>query len=181
MRKSIGFITSLLLFCSTAFATNVIVGQIEKIDDTAKTILVKTQDGTEHTFHLVQRTAIQGGETASSTAKDSWHGLKQGAQVAVHYTAKGKDETAEQIDHLSGDGMKTSQGELVQINAAAKTMTIKAQDGTVHVYELSKQAAEDAKGNVTDAAQKAGKVTVYYTEQAGHQVAHFFTKNFQGQ
>jgi len=174
------FSTLFLLFCSRGFATSVMVGQIEKIDNAAKTILVKAQDGTEHTFHLVQHTAIQGGDATTAAAKGSLQGLKEGTQVAVHYTVKGKEETADEIDHLSGDGMKSAQGELVQLNEAAKTVTIKAQDGTVHVYELSKQAAEEAKGNVTDAAQKAGKVTVYYTEQAGHQVAHFFTKNLQG-
>src|SRR5580700_8509014 len=115
MSKWIVFTTLFLLYCSSVFAANVVVGQIEKIDSTAKTILVKTQDGTEHTFHLVQRTAIQGAEATSSTAKDSFQGLKEGAQVAVHYTAKGKDETAEEIDHLSGDGMKSAQGELVHL------------------------------------------------------------------
>ena len=178
MRKSIVFISLLLFSCSSVFAANVFVGQIEKIDSTAKTILVKTQDGTEHTFHLVQRTAIQGGEATSSTAKDSFHGLKEGAQVAVHFTAKGKDETAEEIDHLSGEGMKSTQGELVHLDQTAKTVTIKAQDGTVHIFQLSKNAAEEANRNISDVAQKTGKVTVYYTEQAGHHVAHFFTKNF---
>jgi len=181
MRKSIIVTTMFLLFCSSAFASNVIVGQVQKIDSAAKTILVKTQDGTIHTFHVVQSTAIQGGEAASSTAKDSVQGLKEGTQVAVHYTAKGKDETAEEIDHLSGDGMKSTQGELVRVDQAAKTVTIRAQDGTEHVYQLSKHAAEEANRNITETAQKTGKVTIYYTEQAGHQVAHFFTKNFQGQ
>lgn len=176
MRKTLILNFLFLAFCSTALAANVIVGQVEKIDSTAKTILVKTQDGTEHTFHLVQRTAIQGGDAASSAAKNSWEQLKEGTQVAVHYTAKGKDETAEEIDHLSGDGMKSSQGELVRLDQTAKTVTIRAQDGTEHVYQLSKNAAEEANRSITDAAQKTGKVTVYYTEQAGHQVAHFFTR-----
>ncbi len=181
MRKSLIVITTLLLFCSSAFAASVIVGQVEKIDTTTKTILVKAQDGTEHTFHLVQRTAVQGEQAASSRAKDSWQQLKEGTQVAVHYTSKGKDDTAEEIDHLSGEGMKSSQGELVRIDQSAKTVTIKAEDGSEHVYQLSKNAAEEANRNITETAQKTGKITVYYTEQAGHQVAHFFTKTIQGQ
>jgi len=70
-------------------------GRIEKIDHTAKTIVVKAADGTEHTFHFVERTAVHGTEKAGVAAKESFHGLKEGSEVVVHYTTKGTEETAE--------------------------------------------------------------------------------------
>ena len=42
-----------LVFCSTAFAITAVRGTVERIDSTAKTIVVKAVDGTEHTFHFV--------------------------------------------------------------------------------------------------------------------------------
>jgi hypothetical protein len=62
-----------LLFCSTAFAVTAVKGKVEKIDHTAKTIVVKAEDGTEHTFHFVGRTAVHGTEMAGAAAKESFH------------------------------------------------------------------------------------------------------------
>jgi len=178
MRKSVMLGTLFLLFCSSAFAIAVVEGKVEKIDSVAKTIVVKTADGTEHTFHFVQRTLVQGGQAVDTAAKDSFHGLKEGSEVAVHYTTKGAEETAEEVDHLGESGMRASQGQLIRLDQTAKTVTIKAQDGTEHVFQLSNHAADEVSKDITTTAQKTGKVTIYYTEQAGHQVAHFFTKNF---
>ena len=178
MRKSVILGTLILLFCSSAMAITVVEGKIEKVDSTAKTFLVKAKDGTEHTFHFVQQTSVRGGEVADTTAKESFHGLKEGSEVAVHYTAKGTEETAQEVDHLGDGSMKSSEGELIHLDKDAKTMTIKSQDGTEHVYHLSNHAADEAGKDISDAAQKSGKVTVYYTEHAGQQIAHFFTKNF---
>jgi hypothetical protein len=178
MSKSVTLGTLFLLFCSSAFAITVVEGKVEKVNSVAKTIVVKAEDGTEHTFYFVQRTLVQGGQVADTAAKDSFHGLKEGSEVAVHYTAKGTEETAEEVDHLGGGGLKASQGQLIRLDQTAKTVTIKAQDGTEHVFQLSNHAADEVSKDITTTAQKSGKVTVYYTEKAGHQVAHFFTKNF---
>ena len=37
-------------------------------------------------------------------------------------------------------------------------------------------AAEDAGKDISEEGEKSGKVTVYYTERAGHKIAHFFRK-----
>jgi hypothetical protein len=179
MRKFVILVPLFLLFCTGAFAISVVEGKVEKIDATTKTIVVKAEDGTVHTFHFVQRTMVQGGQAVDSAAKDAFHGLKEGSEVAVHYSAQGSEETAEEVDRLGTGGLKASQGELVRLDDTAKTMTIKAQDGTLHVYHLSNHAYDEASKSITATAQKTGRVTVYYTEQAGHQVAHFFTKTFQ--
>lgn len=167
---------ALLLFASIAFATEVIQGTIEKIDTAGKSIVVKAQDGTVHTFHIAQQTLFQGGQSAQAGAENSFHGLKEGSEVAVHYTSQQSQETADEVDRLGNEGLKASQGQLVRIDQTAKTVSIKTQDGTVHVYHLSNNAAQEAGKDITTTAQKSEKVTVYYTEQAGHKVAHFFSR-----
>ena len=101
-----------------------------------------------------------------------------GSQVAVHYTTQESQETAQEVDRLGNQGLKESQGQLVKVDQTAKTVTIKAQDGTMHVYQMSSNAAQEFGKNVSTTAQKTGKVTVYYSEEAGHKVAHFFSKSF---
>jgi len=175
MAKSVILGVLFLLFCSTAFAVTAVKGRIEKIDRTAKTIVVKAVDGTEHTFRFVGRTAVHGVEMAGA---DAFHGLKEGTEVVVHYTVKGSEEIALEIDHVGEGGLKTTEGTLSRLDRNAKTFTIKAEDGTEHEFRLTEHAAEDASNDISEDAQKSAKVTVYYAEQAGPQVAHYFSKNF---
>jgi len=176
MNKLLALGVVFLVVCSTAFAVTAVRGTVEKIDSTGKTIVVKTADGTEHTFHFVARTAVHGGEKTGVAAKDSFHGLKEGSDVVVHYTAKGTEETAEEVDHIGEGGLKTTEGTITHLDRGAKTVTVKTADGTEQAFRLTDHAADDAGKDIGEGAEKTGKVTVYYTEQAGHKVAHFFSK-----
>ncbi len=168
----------LLLACSTAFAVTAVQGTVQKIDTAAKTVVVQAKDGTEHTFHFVGRTVVHGAEKGGAVAKESFHGLKEGGEVVVHYTAKGTEKTAEEIDHVGKGGLKTAEGTVTHIDRGAKTVAIKTADGTEQTFHLTDRAAEDAGKDITAGAEKSGKVAVYYSEEAGHKVAHFFRKAF---
>jgi hypothetical protein len=176
MAKSLVLMVLLMVFCSSSFAITAVEGKVEKIDRMAKTIVVKAPDGTEHTFHFVGRTAFHGAENAADVTKESFHGLKEGSDVVVHYSAKGTEETAEEVDHVGEGGLNATEGTVSHLDRGAKTVTLKAADGTEQTFRLSKNAADDAGKDVSEGAEKTGKVTVYYTEQAGHKIAHFFTR-----
>ena len=149
-------------------------GTITKIDHAAKTVGIKTADGTEHTMHLAGRTVVHGGQETLKGADAAANGLKEGSQVVVHSTKKGTEETAEEIDRVGDDGLKRTDGTVTSLDRKAHTMTIKSEDGTEQAYQLSKNAAEDAGKDTDDAAKKSAHVSVYYSEEAGHKVAHFF-------
>ena len=56
---------SLFSFASILSATEKtasVEGLVTKVDRTAKTLMVKASDGTEHTMHLVERTVVHGGK-----------------------------------------------------------------------------------------------------------------------
>ncbi len=80
-------------------------GVVTKIDGSAKTVMVKATDGTEHTMHLVGRTVVHGGDETYKGAEKAGRDLQEGSQVVVHYTKQGADETAEEIDHIGKDGL----------------------------------------------------------------------------
>ena len=176
MKKMFVVGVAFLMFCSSALAIVAVKGTVEKIDSTAKTILVKAADGTEHTFHFAARTAVHGGEKAGAVTTESFQGLKEGSEVIVHYTTKGTEETAEEVDHIGEGGLKTTEGTISHLDRGAKTVTVKTADGTEQVFRLTDHAAEDAGKDIAEGTEKSGKVTVYYTEHAGHKVAHFFSK-----
>lgn len=62
-------------------------GTVSHIDRGAKTIAVKTSDGTEQTFHLTDR-------AAKDTGKDVAEGTDKTAKVTVYYTEKAGVKTA---------------------------------------------------------------------------------------
>ncbi len=62
-------------------------GTVSHIDRGAKTIAVKTSDGTEETFHLTDR-------AAKDTGKDVAEGTDKTAKVTVYYTEKAGVKTA---------------------------------------------------------------------------------------
>ncbi len=178
MRISLFLSFTLALVALPGFAArsalSVLDGTVEKIDAGAKTIVVKTADGAEHTFHFLDRTAVHGGKAMAAAGKETLHGLNEGTHVAVHYTTRGAVDTADEIDHLGQDGLKTSEGTIKQIDRGAKTMTISAADGTEQTFRLTGRAAADTAKDIGKDTGKAAKVTVYYTEDAGKKVVHFF-------
>jgi len=165
----IGYLLFGLIALAAQDVVSAVDGTVKKIDSGAKTVVVKTADGTEHTFHFLGRTVVHGAEATAKGSKEAFHGLKEGTEVAVHYTAKGGEETAEEVDHIGKDGLKVTEGTISHIDRGAKTVAIKTADGAETTYRLADHAAKDTGKGV----EKSGKVTVYYTEEGGHKVAHF--------
>jgi hypothetical protein len=152
----------------------ILVGSVLKVDAGAKTVVVKAADGTEHTLHFVKKTTVHGAEDTAKGADDAFHGLKEGSQVAVHYTAKGGEETGEEFDRLGKDGLKSTDVTVTHIDRGAKTLAVKTTDGTAETLRLTGSAAKDAGKDIAEGTEKSAKVTVYYTEEGGRKIVHFF-------
>jgi len=175
LMKTLGSITlTMILVASVCAAQDVVTavhGTIKKIDSTSKTVVVKTADGTEHTLHFAAKTTVHG---ADVTAKDSWHGLKEGSEVVAHYTTRGTEDTAVEIDKVGKDGLKATDGAIKSIDRGTKTLVVKTADGTEKTFRLTGHAAADGGKDIAKGTEKGAKVTVYYTEEAGKKIAHFF-------
>lgn len=157
-------------------AVSVLHGVVTKVDEAAKTIVVKTKDGTEHTIHFVDKTVVTGGEAVGTGAKDTFQGVKEGSEVVAHYTVKGTDKTAVEVDKVGKDGYKSVEGTVTKVGEGGKTITVKAADGTEHTFEVAGHGTKVAAADTAKGTEKGAKVTVYYTESAGKKVAHFFEK-----
>jgi hypothetical protein len=151
-------------------------GTVTRIDAASKTIVVKTADGTEHTFHFVANTAVHGAQVTATGAKDSFHGLTEGSEVVAHYTAKGGDETAVEVDKVGKDGMHAVDGTVTHVSADGKTVVVKSADGTAHTFHVVGRDTADSAKDIGKGADKSAKVTVYYTESAGKKFAHAIEK-----
>src|SRR5882757_3606219 len=171
-------LSAALPICAATDVASVTEGTVKKIDSSTKTVLVATKDGTEYTFHFGERTTVHGVKAAGKGSGETLHGLKEGTEVAVHYTTKGTVDTAEEIDHIGKDGLKVTEGTVKKIDHGAKTITIATADGTERTFRFLGRAVRDTGRDVEKGTDKSAKVTVYYTEEGGDRVAHFFKSSF---
>lgn len=186
--RRLALLVCLLGFLSVAYAQDVahaVSGVVTHVDKDAKTISVKTADGTEHAFKYSEKTGVHdyhaGAGDVKKGALDTYFAGKEGTSVVVHYSDKGGDKVATWVDDLGKDTVKTAQGTITKVDKKAHTVTIKTDDGAESTYSFGKEAASDSEHGVvkgwdyTEGKAKEGdKVTVQYTEHAGKKVVHFF-------
>jgi hypothetical protein len=153
--------------CVAQDVVSVVHGTVTKVDRTTKTVVVKTADGTEHAIKVTGQTTYKG-------TKEGVDSLKEGTEVVVHKTGKGAEETALEIGKIGKDGVKVTQGTIVKVDHGAKTVVVKSADGTEKTFGYTGTAAKDMGEAAGAGAEKGGKVTVYYTEESGKKIAHFF-------
>jgi hypothetical protein len=85
--------------------THAVRGIIKHVDKDAKTVIIKTDDGVEHTIHYTDKTAVNTGHAADRVAVDTYLGSKDGGRVVVRYTEKGGEKTAVAVkDATEGTG-----------------------------------------------------------------------------
>jgi Cu/Ag efflux protein CusF len=66
---------------------HIVKGVVKSVDKDSKTMVVKAEDGTEHTIKWTDKTTMEG-------IKDTSKGIEEGTKVSVKYTEKGGEKTA---------------------------------------------------------------------------------------
>lgn len=149
-------------------------GTIEKVDHSAKTVVIKTGDGVEHFLRLTDDVAVHGAKASENGTSASWHGLTKGSEVVAHYTTRGTEDSAVEIDKVGKDGLKAAVGSVRELDRGGKRLLIDTGEGGKETFRLTDHSSQDAGKDVAKETKKGAKVTVYYTENAGKKVAHFF-------
>ena len=137
------------------------------------TIIVTTIDGVDHVYHFTKDLVVHGGK---GRGMDALEGLREGSTVVVHYTVTEAKASAREIDRIGDEGLKTTEGVVTRIDRGRKRITIRFVDGKSETLRLTDRAAAEAAKDVDQAATDAMKVIVYYSDEAGRKVAHFFKK-----
>src|SRR6266849_1519093 len=156
-------------------STHVVSGTIEKVDAGAKTIAVKTADGTVETVKFTEKTTVHGLKDA---AKGADLAGKEGGHVIVHATGEGAAKTAHSVEWFGDKTVHATEGTVEDVGKGTKTVAVKSADGTKEAFVVSEHATVDtgkAVGRYSALGAKKGEhVTVYYTEEAGKKIAHLF-------
>jgi len=171
---------SLLVLAEDTDVVHAVGGVVTKVDSTAKTVAVKTADGSEQVYKYTAKTTVHASKEVakgvSTASVDTYLAGKEGTHVVVHYTVEGADKTAVGFEDFGKDGLKVSKGTVTHVDHAAHTVTIKTEDGTEETYHVAKDVAVDTEHGVVKGVETSTKegehVTVHYTESAGRKVAH---------
>jgi preprotein translocase subunit YajC len=155
------------VICVAQDLVSVFHGTVTKVDSATKTVVVKSADGTEHTIKVT-------GDTAYKGTKDGFDGLKEGTEVVARTTGKGAEETGVEIGKVGRGSLKVTKGTVTKIDEGTKTVVVKMADGTEKTFEYTGNAGKDVGKAVGKGTEKTAKVTVYYTDEAGKKIAHFF-------
>lgn len=146
-------------------------GIVDKTYVGTGTILVKASDGIGHLFHVTKRTLVHGVQPAD----EPFRGLEEGSRVVVHYAVDGADKTAVEVDRIGEDGLAEMQGVVTRVDRAARQLSIRLANGSTETLRLSERAAGYV-GDGIDSFADHATVIVYYAEERGGKVAHYFKK-----
>ena len=135
------------------------------------TLVVSTIDGAEHVYHFAKGLVVHGGTGSGPAALET---LEPGATVVVHYRIEGAEDSVEEIDLVAADALKVTEGVVVRLDRRHRQIKLKFADGTTETLHLTDRAAREVPDDISDAG--ATRVTVYYSDQSGHKVAHYFKK-----
>ena len=143
-------------------------GNVDQVYDGAGKLVVKTADGIEHLLHINKGTSVHGGDAVL-------RGLHTGTPVVVHYTMDGTEASAQEIDDISANGLKTTEGVVTKVDRKNKMIALRLADGSTQMLRLSDRAAtDDGKDVAADGVETT--VIIYYGEENGQKVAHYFKR-----
>ncbi len=174
----------LLTFAYAQDVVHAVEGAVTRVDKKAKTIAIKTADGSEEAFNYTERTAVRDSHAAGHGVKtgavDTYFAGKEGSHVVVRYMGNGAEKTATVLDDFGKESLKVSRGTVTHVDQAARTVAIKTENGGEATYKLGAEGVVDTEHGVVRAnryvAKEGDKVIVHYTEDGGGKLVRFFKK-----
>ena len=165
-------------------AVHAVEGAVTQLDKKAKTIAIKTTDGTEDVFHYGEHTSVRDSRAAAQTAKmgvvDTYFTGKEGSHVVVRYMGNGADKTATVLEDFGKNTLKVARGTVTHVDKESRTVVIKMDDGAEATYKLGAQGVIETEHGVVRAnryvAKEGDKVVVHYTEDEGGKLMRLFKK-----
>jgi hypothetical protein len=140
-------------------------GNVDKIYADVNAVVVTTIDGAHHLIHVTKGTQVHGREPQLEH-------LQPGTAVVVHYSHKGAEKTAEEIDDIGPGGLKHAEGVVTRVDIFRKRIQVKFADGTMETLRLTHHAAGESGSHAPD----GHRVIVYYSDDSGQKVAHYFKR-----
>ena len=144
-------------------------GTIKSEHKAANKIAVATEDGVEHVYTAAKDLLVHGGKSPLGD-------LREGTTVVVHYTVDQAGAVAHEIDRVGDEGLKVTEGTVTEIKRGQKEIIIRYDSGATEKLELTDRAAVDEGLDLRNAPPGTTRVVVYYSDEAGRKIAHYFRR-----
>lgn len=138
----------------------------------AKAIVVTTADGIDHVYQFAKDLIVHGGK---HPGPDALAGLREGTTVVVHYTTSGTAPAAQEIDIVGDEGLQVTEGMVTSLDRRHQQITVRRESGKIETFQLSDRAIAETSRDLDQAAGTI-RVVIYYTDENGRRVVHFFRK-----
>ena len=148
-------------------------GTMKKFYRAANVVIVTTIDGVEHAYRFAKDLVVHGGKRPGV---DALEGLREGATVVIHYAADGAEPAAREIDVVGGEGLSVTEGMVMRIDRGRQEITVRYDNGKTETFRLTDRAVAEAPTVVDHAGSNATKVVIYYSDEHGQRIVHFFKK-----
>ena len=149
-------------------------GTMKQFYRAANVVVVTTLDGMEHVYQFTKDLIVHGGKKPGVDALEEMH---EGTTVVIHQRLGGSQPVAEEIDVIGDEGLKTTEGVVTHINRRKKEITIKYANGGTETLQMTSRAAGESDTGIDESgAGASSRVVIYYSDEAGHKVAHYFKK-----
>ena len=137
----------------------------------AQTIIVATIDGVEHVYQFSKDLIVHGGK---GSGIDALEGLQAGSTVVIHYRLEAAAPSATEVDIVGESGLRITEATVVDISRNRAQITVRWDSGRTETLKLTPNAAAETAG--LTAADDLAKVIVFYTDEKGQKVAHYFRR-----
>jgi hypothetical protein len=147
-------------------------GTMKAFYKAANTIVVATVDGVEHAYRFTKDLVVHGGKSPGVEALD---GLRPGTTVVVHYNVTGGEPAAREVDVIGGQGLEVTEGTVTRVDRGRKQITVRYDGGKTETFRLTDRAAREEAADL-DKSPEGAKVAIYYADDHGQKVAHYFRR-----
>lgn len=148
-------------------------GTMKKVYGAVNVVVVTTIDGVEHVYRFAKDLVVHGGK---HPGVDALKGMEEGSTVVVHYTVEGTEQEAREIDVVGGEGLEITEGKVTHVDRRHRKITVQYDNGRIEIFQLTERAAAEASPGTEQAALDGTRVAIYYRDEHGQKVAHFFRR-----
>ena len=136
-------------------------------------LVVTTVDGMEHVYQFTKDFIVHGGEDSGVEALEGMH---EGVMVVIHYTMESGGPTVREVDRVADAAFQVTEARVVRIERGRKRITVRFVDGRTETFQLTDRAAAEAPAELEQAQTEAASVVIYYKDEKGQKVVHYFKK-----
>jgi hypothetical protein len=152
--------------------TIVLEGTMKRFYRAANVVIVATIDGVEHMYHFTRDLVVHGGRGAGV---DALEGLREGSTVVIHYVDEAEPSLRE-VDVIGDHGLAITEGLVAHIDRSHAQVTVRYDNGRTEVFRLTPRTATEMSQAAEQAEASGARVVIYYSDEHGRKVAHFFKR-----